>query len=394
MRRVLPKGRYVRNNGWQSGATIFGLNGNLGWFWRDSGFPEKGEAPLSSDDSESESEADNGFHDSGLGTSTGPTPSVNEESLELPQLSSLPDGLAYRDYEVGIVCALSAELLAVRALFDCDHGSLKRVERDPNSYCLGSMNGLNVVAAGLPVDDYGNNSATNVASHMVRTFQRIKFCLLVGIGGGVPSSANDIRLGDVIVGTSVIQYDMGKHIQDSKFTMTREKQRPSAFLGSVITKIQSESPTTLSSTLRNNVEKISSAYKECKFPGIKNDRLFKSHSIHKTSEVTCEKCTGISEKRCDRPSIVPRIFYGLVASGNQVMRDARLRDRLGQENNVLCFDMEAAGVVRSTDCLIIRGICDYADSHKNKDWQKYASATAAAYAKYFLSQIPENHDIN
>jgi hypothetical protein len=49
--------------------------------------------------------------------------------------------------------------------------------------------------------------------------------------------------------------------------------------------------------------------------------------------------------------------------------------------------MEAAGLMISFPCLVIRGICDYADSHKNKTWQPYAAGTAAAYAKEMLSVI-------
>jgi nucleoside phosphorylase len=91
-----------------------------------------------------------------------------------------------------------------------------------------------------------------------------------------------------------------------------------------------------------------------------------------------------------RPSAVPAIHYGLIASGDQVMRHGTTRDRLRRELNVLCFEMEAAGLMDSFPCLIIRGICDYADSHKNKHWQPYAAATAAAYAKELLCLIPGN----
>ena len=42
----------------------------------------------------------------------------------------------------------------------------------------------------------------------------------------------------------------------------------------------------------------------------------------------------------------------------------------------------------SFHCLIIRGICDYADSHKSKIWKPYAAAVAAAYAKELLLVIP------
>jgi nucleoside phosphorylase len=83
------------------------------------------------------------------------------------------------------------------------------------------------------------------------------------------------------------------------------------------------------------------------------------------------------------------VHYGTIASGNQVIRDGLQRDRLSSElGNILCFEMEAAGLMNSFPCLVIRGICDYADSHKNKKWQPYAAATAAAYAKEILSVIP------
>jgi len=93
--------------------------------------------------------------------------------------------------------------------------------------------------------------------------------------------------------------------------------------------------------------------------------------------------------RARRVSQEIMVHYGTVASGNQVIRDGVTRDQLNSElGGVLCFEMEAAGLMNSFPCLVIRGICDYADSHKNKKWQPYAAATAAAYAKELLSVIP------
>ncbi len=69
------------------------------------------------------------------------------------------------------------------------------------------------------------------------------------------------------------------------------------------------------------------------------------------------------------------------------MRDAEKRDQLGKQHDALCFEMEAAGLMDVFPCLIVRGICDYSDSHKNKDWQRYAAATAAAYAKELLGEV-------
>lgn len=72
------------------------------------------------------------------------------------------------------------------------------------------------------------------------------------------------------------------------------------------------------------------------------------------------------------------------------MKDARIRDRLAAEKDVLCFEMEAAGLMNTFPCLVIRGICDYSDSHKNKEWQGYAAMVAAAYTKDLLRRIPSN----
>src|SRR5207302_5918726 len=104
----------------------------------------------------------------------------------------------------------------------------------------------------------------------------------------------------------------------------------------------------------------------------------------------CETCSADQRvTRQPRESEDVVIHYGTIASGNQVMRDGTTRDTVSAElGGVLCFEMEAAGLMNNFPCLVIRGICDYADSHKNKRWQPYAAATAAACAKELLSLIP------
>ncbi|KAH7111571.1 ankyrin repeat-containing domain protein [Dactylonectria macrodidyma] len=86
----------------------------------------------------------------------------------------------------------------------------------------------------------------------------------------------------------------------------------------------------------------------------------------------------------------PSIHYGLIASANRLMKDALMRDALAMKKDVLCFEMEAAGLMNHFPCLVIRGICDYSDSHKNKEWQGYAAMAAAAYAKDLLCRIAPN----
>jgi nucleoside phosphorylase len=92
---------------------------------------------------------------------------------------------------------------------------------------------------------------------------------------------------------------------------------------------------------------------------------------------------------CRKPQDM-RVHYGLIASGNQVVKDAVFRDEINKKlgGNILCFEIKAAGLMNDSPCLVIQGICDYADSHKSKDWQEHAAAVAAAFAKELLSVVP------
>jgi nucleoside phosphorylase len=125
------------------------------------------------------------------------------------------------------------------------------------------------------------------------------------------------------------------------------------------------------------------------YQGVENDVLFKAEYDHVGGDRNCDQCDK-SElvSRSDRDGTDPVIHYGTIASGSQVMRHGGTRERWGREAEAVCFEMEAAGLMNTFPCLVIRGICDYADSHKNKRWQGYAAATAAAYAKELLSIIP------
>jgi nucleoside phosphorylase len=83
-----------------------------------------------------------------------------------------------------------------------------------------------------------------------------------------------------------------------------------------------------------------------------------------------------------------------------LIKNALIRDALAAEKNVitdgitgkevLCFKMETAGLINHFPCLVIRGICDYSDSHKNKEWQGYAAIAAVAYTKDLLCRIALN----
>jgi nucleoside phosphorylase len=229
---------------------------------------------------------------------------------------------------------------------------------------------------------------------MTSKFVSIKFGLIVGIGGGVLSAESDIRLGDVAISQphmqhgGVVQYDFGKTGEGGKFTRTGFLNAPPAILLNALSKFRSNH-LRRRSKLSVHLSTIVNRLPDFATPRVESDILFETTYNH-TGGPTCDSCSKDRiVERDPRKSEEIVIHYGTIASGNQVMKDGVTRDKLSSElGGVLCFEMEAAGLVNNFQCLIIRGICDYADSHKNKKWQPYAAATAAACAKELLSLIP------
>ncbi|KAF5630091.1 heterokaryon incompatibility protein het-E-1 [Fusarium sp. NRRL 52700] len=294
--------------------------------------------------------------------------------------------LQYDDYTVGWISALPLEMTAVQAMLDHRHEPLRQHPQDSNCYEFGSINGHNVAIACLPKAQYGNNNAAIVANNMHRTFPHLQQRLLVGIAGGAPGSV-DVRLGDVVVSTHAIQYDLGKAMPDNHFQHIAEAIRPPQALMAAVSKVEA----------RHNggqvqmLEVLSEATVRLPHYGhpMVEDCLFHSELTHTSSGTNCDSCDRTQLVSRDiRPNADPVVHYGRVASGNQVIRDALTRDYLSKKINNICFEMEAAGVMDCFPCLVIRGVCDYSDSHKNKGWQEYASLVAAAFAKELLISIP------
>ncbi|KGO67652.1 hypothetical protein PITC_064150 [Penicillium italicum] len=327
----------------------------------------------------------------------------------------------HNDYTVGWVCALLKEFTAAVAMLDEEHPDLPRKANDDNAYTLGCIGKHNVVVVCLPKGRIGNNNATAAAIRMTSSFPSIKFGLMVGIGGGVPKS---VRLGDVVVsapgGTfgGVVQWDFGKEEQGDTFKRMGSLNSPPKELLSALMKIGtahemkgSKIPQYLKD-LETNWPKLALKYIRSK--SLK-DVLFKAdcehvdkpntgedHEYEHEGEVDYEEDEEEEEEEendcinCDQTKIVRRkprdmrVHYGLIASGNKVVKNAQLREEINKKlgGEVLCFEMEAAGLMNDFPCLVIRGICDYADAHKNKNWQEHAAAVAAAFAKELLTFVP------
>ncbi|KAL4966166.1 uncharacterized protein BDV14DRAFT_199300 [Aspergillus stella-maris] len=304
------------------------------------------------------------------------------------------------DYRVGWICALPLEKAAASLVLDASHPPLFQPRRDQNSYTLGEISGHNVVIACLPAGSYGTTSAAVVAANMRTTFPAINIGLMVGIGGGVPSARADVRLGDVVVSQpqgqhpGVVQYDFGKTISSGRFERTGSLNRPPPELLTALATVQTTHMTPGSGRLQANITAAMARQTQTSInlfrrPKACHDRLYEASYFHQGTVSDCRACGPTSlVQRPPRPSDEPVVHYGTIASGNQVMRDGLVRDQLAGELGVLCFEMEAAGLMNHFPCLVVRGICDYADSHKSKEWQAYAALTAAAFAKELLTAVP------
>jgi nucleoside phosphorylase len=238
----------------------------------------------------------------------------------------------------------------------------------------------------------------------------VRIGLLVGIGGAAPNLKNDIRLGDIVVSSArdgnpaVFQYDFGKTIQGQSFQSTQFLDRPPMALRTAVSDIKADylvDGHRIQATIDEILEKKPKLRKTYRRPDQTSDRLYAAKFVHlrhdgADSVADCSvACGDDPEKLILRPERAeeddnPAIHYGLIASANQVMKDALIRDKLATEKSVLRFEMEAAGLMNHFPCLIIRGICDYSDSHKNKAWQGYAAMAAAAFAKDLLSRVSLN----
>ncbi|KAL7957775.1 hypothetical protein V8C34DRAFT_314629 [Trichoderma compactum] len=304
----------------------------------------------------------------------------------------------HNEYTVGWVCALPKEQTAATAMLDQRHDDLPKPANDSNTYTLGSIGKHNVVIACLPKGHMGNNPAATFAAQMVSTFPSVRFGLMVGIGGGIPPK---VRLGDVVVSApvgsfpGVVQWDRGK-AKDGSFERTGSLNNPPTSLLTALTKLETGHEL-VGPKLPEYLDQMKQKWPRLAAKYLKSDLLedvlFEtnySHVCQSTTEDHVSSGSGYeSEKEescqhCDTTKVIKRkprdmrVHYGLIASD-------QLNEDLG--GHLLCVEMEAAGLMNSFPCIVIRGICDYADSHKNKDWQEYAAAVASAFAKELLDYV-------
>lgn len=327
-------------------------------------------------------------------------PNSASDVVEVQSLDKVAanDTIGDTSYTIGWVAVLTSDFQAAEGMLDFSHRRepTTRDVTDNNLYVLGQVANHNVVIAGSKSSKRA--SATTVVTRMLSTFASIRVVLLVGAGAGLPlpSVGQDIRLGDVVVGYSreslggIIKYRLDK--DGSLLSFGRVKPPPRVIRDAIInvrTKHEQGHSQVLShieDMARRSPETVGSG-KAHIYQGSEDDRLFEADYPHPVGYSDCSKCDSKKEiKRDPRPDNMPRFHYGAIASTNFRNSDERITNQLAQD--CLCCETSASGLSENLPCLMIKGICNYADSHTNRRWLKYACAVSAAYAKELLQSIP------
>jgi nucleoside phosphorylase len=304
-------------------------------------------------------------------------------------------------YTVGLIYVKPLEMNAITVMLDEEYESVPLALGDKNEYTLGRIGRHNIAIVGPARGAQGKVAIADVVGSMHWTFRNMTIGLLVGIGGGVPHlPKQDVRLGDVVIGApevgpAVVQYDLGKETTTG-FEVTRTLNKPPALLLQVVTAVEDkylrqeqgeESFFTIHLRRFDRFPRLRERYKR---PSVR-DRLFQVDYRHEAGSDCNKHDEQFEVQRVERdPSDEIQMHYSTILSGDRVMKSEVTRDKISaQFHNALCLEMEAAGLMDVFPCLVVRGICDYSDSHKNKDWQEYAAATAAAYARELLLTMAE-----
>ncbi|KAL6801436.1 hypothetical protein GGI42DRAFT_326392 [Trichoderma sp. SZMC 28013] len=315
------------------------------------------------------------------------------------------------DYTIAWVVTTTSGVAAFRALLDEEHASLPQNDLDNNSYVLGRMGIHNVVLA-HPGESKTESKTlgADILSNLTYSFPKIQLRLIVGVGGGAPQPINldpkeDIRLGDVVVGfpneenNCVVQWEKSTGEEGSFVAKCRLHGPPPVFIEAIKALQSAHAAETgnMQQYIDQALQSDSPGMENIKYPGLERDRLFRSGYIHKGGEQkgadVCAACDFRQVvERTPRQSSHVMVHYGQIASSHKVMKTSKKRDSLRKEWGVICFEMEAAGLTNDFPFVLIRGICDYSDSHKDKKWRSFASLTAAAYAKDLLMVLPSQED--
>ncbi|KAI5461021.1 nucleoside phosphorylase domain-containing protein [Mariannaea sp. PMI_226] len=264
----------------------------------------------------------------------------------------------------------------------------------------------------------GTNSAVAATASLRLSYTSLRLALLVGICGGVPHITNmDAFLGDVVISKTIIQYNYSRQYPRHfiiKNTVEDSLRRDIWVLLTVFKMelmrewLQNEALEHLQHMQAADRKKWQRA--NYQYPGMINNKLYPLNYVHKhqtpsdlgignlgafyesaskayCSNTQCGSTDLVARERfIEDDRFSPEIFIGRIGSGNTIMKSREDRDRIAAASNIIGFKMEGARAWDEVPYIVIKGICNYANSHKNKAWQDFAAATAVSVMKAILGR--------
>ena len=236
----------------------------------------------------------------------------------------------------------------------------------------------------------GNNLAAAAVVHCIRSFPSIEYILMVGIAGGIPNPLHPedhVRLGDVVVSNEkgILQYDNIK-VTPSNTEIRDTSSKPGAALIAAAKSLEAEHQ--LSQYPWDVHLVLGQRLAGSERPPASTDILFDSHDQSKL-------IAHPINPQLNRHPNSAIVHLGLIGSANILLKNALHRDDLRDKYGVKAIEMEGSGVADASwsagkEYIVIRGICDYCDTHKSDAWQAYAALVAAAYARALIEKLPHH----
>jgi nucleoside phosphorylase len=332
------------------------------------------------------------------------------------------------DFAIAIICALPEERDTVEALMTRNYKAegyppYGKTPGDDNIYTFGEIGGKPVVLAAPR--GMGTTNTRDLARGLNISFRNILYAFVVGIAGGAPFlpdgdgwKDSDIHLGDIIVSTQVIECDFGKEY-DNGFRRRTEVENVLPRAPAEVTNFVNQFVRGRSMAFQRVLRKTKADLarldqsgtgdnKYYEHPGPGKDNVYSSDHRHKHQGwgacLKCSQCTErhhdvceeATESSCQALGCKPhhsnavrdtQIHFGRYASGNAVMKSAHRRDLLIRQENVIGFELEGAGAWEVFGTIVVKGIVDYADSHKSKEWRGYPAARAALCTAAMIEEI-------
>ncbi|XP_014470563.1 PREDICTED: uncharacterized protein LOC106742280 isoform X1 [Dinoponera quadriceps] len=288
---------------------------------------------------------------------------------------------------------------------------------ESNVYTLGNIGAHRIVCTKLPTVGHTREAMTaagNTTTRLLGTFQKVDYVFLVGVGGGVPHYTDynkHVRLGDVVISHptplnkkyAYVYCESAKMNENGNYHFeTKEYCPPNLGLQEIAASLKKQTEnetippwqTYMKEGLGNLVNQSEHDFNA---PPPESDKLYMAIGERDVIEVAHPTAPQDSvNKRMDGCS---RIHLAPVASGRQIARDDQLRQKFASRFGALAFDAEMDAVVESIlgNCresfAVIRGISDYKDGVRIKEWQPYAALAAASVMKSIICAMdPPTND--